>query len=423
MLVFLLFILVLPGKVKAEQYASPLGFSVYLPEAYEFTGGDGTTRFSFDFDNGSATMDIILYPAKRFTNAQSAAQDTVKKLEGRAAYQNFGFSGYDACLAELEFVNNGQKNKGWLLFINDVNPAGPKTAPDQDSYDMMLLSYSPFYQNAFIMDIVASAMDSLSLGMASHYGPGPIALAARDRLGKKQYSRARINFGSAWLEAKWDKREASLSQSLVEREYRILTAYAAAPDYLKAAITRFYRMILRDAAPALDELAMLLSSAWEQESHRQNLTETYGGQTQKAAAYNIFDSQERNSPLFGIPASPRLYAEALLAWVQGFAYERDPSGSDVLNPITAAFEGRGDCDSRALVMAILLQRENIDSILMYSMKHEHAMLAVDAPGPGARFPHDKKLWLPAETTAKVGIGLVDSAMADPADWFAVDFLF
>ena len=114
-------------------------------------------------------------------------------------------------------------------------------------------------------------------------------------------------------------------------------------------------------------------------------------------------------------------AEALLSWVQGFRYERDPKGSDVVNPISAAFERRGDCDSRALVMSILLRRENIDSILMISLEHGHALAAVDAPGPGARFPFNDRNWLVAETTAKVGIGLVDAAQADPASWIGIEF--
>jgi hypothetical protein len=128
-------------------------------------------------------------------------------------------------------------------------------------------------------------------------------------------------------------------------------------------------------------------------------------------------------PRFGAAAEPRGYAEALLAWVQGFKYERDPKGSDVVNPISAAFEARGDCDSRALVMAILLRREGIRSILMISLEHEHALAAVDAPGAGARYPYKDTNWLVAETTARVGIGRIDQSQADPKDWLGVDFPF
>jgi hypothetical protein len=74
-----------------------------------------------------------------------------------------------------------------------------------------------------------------------------------------------------------------------------------------------------------------------------------------------------------------------------------------------------------MLMSILLRRENIDSILMISLKHEHALAAVDAPGVGARYAFDGKQWLVAETTARVDIGRIDAAQADPADWMGVEF--
>ena len=76
----------------------------------------------------------------------------------------------------------------------------------------------------------------------------------------------------------------------------------------------------------------------------------------------------------------------LLAWTQGFHYERDPAGSDVVNPLTAAFEARGDCDSRVLLLAILAHHDNVDALLLLSVRHSHALAAFDLPGPGARYP-------------------------------------
>ncbi len=90
------------------------------------------------------------------------------------------------------------------------------------------------------------------------------------------------------------------------------------------------------------------------------------------------------------------------------------------SPLTAAFERRGDCDSRAMVMAIILERMGIDCVLMISREYSHAMLAVDVPGGGQRFPYNGKAYLVAETTAKVGIGKIDSSQTDLSKWLAVD---
>jgi hypothetical protein len=122
-----------------------------------------------------------------------------------------------------------------------------------------------------------------------------------------------------------------------------------------------------------------------------------------------------------LPANdPTESARRVLAWVQGFTYERDSAGIDFVPPLTAAFERRGDCDSRAMVMAIILERVGVDCVLMISREYSHAMLAVDVPGGGQRFTYNGKAYLVAETTAKVGIGMIDSTQADFSKWLGVD---
>ena len=105
--------------------------------------------------------------------------------------------------------------------------------------------------------------------------------------------------------------------------------------------------------------------------------------------------------------------------MQDFVFERDPSGLDFVPPLAAAFERRGDCDSRALVMAIILEHLGIDCVLMLSREYSHAMLAVDVPGGGQRFPFRGREYLVAETTAHVGLGMIDSSQADFSKWLGV----
>ena len=72
-------------------------------------------------------------------------------------------------------------------------------------------------------------------------------------------------------------------------------------------------------------------------------------------------------------------------------------------------------------MALILQQCNIDSILLIAPQHKHAVAAVDCIGEGARFRHNGKRYLLAETTAQVPIGRIAQEMADQSDWFAVDW--
>jgi len=48
------------------------------------------------------------------------------------------------------------------------------------------------------------------------------------------------------------------------------------------------------------------------------------------------------------------------------------------------------------------------------------MLAVDVPGGGQRFPFKGKEYLVAETTAKVGLGMIDSSQTDLSKWLGVE---
>ncbi len=413
--------LLLAAPLSADEYGSARGFSIDLPEGFAYAGGDGSSRFSFSSPDGSVIVDIAVYPSTRFSGARLGAEDAARRLSGRGGFQDIAYGGYDAAFGPMEFKNGDLRLEGYGLFVNDANPRGPQVGADKETFDLIVLSYAPAGSDALAQDLVASAIDGFSIAGPGYAGPGPLGAAARGALPVAPPTKASVRFGSATVEASWDRREAAICQETVEREYRVMSAYASSPALLDAAIARFYRLILRDAAPALDELALGLSRAWETGAWSSAGT---GGSVATGAAVPAASAAAKGSSAsHGIPADPRAYAEALLSWVQGFRYERSPGGSDVVNPITAAFEGRGDCDSRVIVMAIALRRENIRSILMISLKHQHALAGVDAPGAGARFPHGGKSWLVAETTGKVGIGLIDSSMSGKADWLGVEFPF
>jgi len=58
---------------------------------------------------------------------------------------------------------------------------------------------------------------------------------------------------------------------------------------------------------------------------------------------------------------------------------------------------------------------------MVSRNHSHAMGLADVPGSGARFDAGGKRWLVAETTDKVGIGLISTDKSDTESWLGVIF--
>jgi len=409
-----LFMLLALGALRAysEEYYSDHGFAMDLPEGFDFIEGDGSTRYSFGSPDGAVRIDVAVYPASRFATAQAGAADSMRRISGRGDFMAFPYAGIDAALGELSIGTGSDALKGLGLFLNDVAPpAGAPAGSDAKAapYDLVILAYTSAGTYERYHDVIVSSVDGFSANYGRRAVPGPVGSAVRSTLEPATPTAVTIRFGAASVRSSWLPAEAEVAQELVEREYRVLSDYAQAPELIDAAVSRFYRMIYRDAAPSLDRLALDMSMAWE--------TGLWAGKSRPLDAA----ATGATGPRFGATANSRAYAEAVLAWVQAFSYERNPEGSDVVNPIAAAFQGRGDCDSRALVMAILLRREDIDSIMMVSLKHEHALAAVDAPGSGARFPFKDKRWLVAETTAKVGIGLVDAGQADPADWIGVAF--
>jgi len=336
-----------------ERY-SDWGFSIDLPEGFELEQGDGETRFSFGSPDGAVKVDIAVYPREKFKTAKAGADDTVLRLSGRGSFSSFQYEGRDAAIGELNLGSGASALRGIGFFVNDAEPpAGADGVPAGSGvYDLVVLAYTQAAVYEDYKDFVESSIDGFSALYSRRAVPGPMGTKCRAALGAARPTEAALRFGEATIKSGWNPREAAVSQAVVEREYRVLSAYADEPELIQAAIQRFYRMIFRDATPALDALALEMSAAWE--------TGAWAGK-RPSSTIPTLPAGSPGEPRFGATADPRAYAGALLSWVQGFKYERDPKGSDVVNPISSAFQGRGDCDSRALVMSILLRRENINN--------------------------------------------------------------
>jgi hypothetical protein len=179
--------------------------------------------------------------------------------------------------------------------------------------------------------------------------------------------------------------DAAAAQALVDKEYALLTKYLRSPQWQEAWI-RFYRAIHRDSFDRIANISFALERYWNV-PHLEN----------------------------------RTLAEQALQWVQSFEYERDFDGSDFVNLVSAATEGRGDCDSRSLLWAIILQQANIPTAIMVSRQYSHAMGLADLPGAGARFNISGKPWLVAETTTSVALGLIAQDMSETRNWLGVIF--
>jgi len=390
-----LLLVALPAR--ADILWSDMGFYVDMPEGFYLANGDGKTRFAFLSPDDGMEFDIISYDPGRYASAQALATDALKKIGSAGEMESFEYQGRSCIFAELVFTIGGAAKQGYAVFLAGraapaaqtaptAPPGGAGTAPAAPpasatpERSIALLAYANSGDFEAYADFILSCLDCFSIDKAALRMPGPVSQYLLPWPAPHDATKT-VAFGDARIELPWSDLEAEQEQGTAGREFRVLQAYGTEGDLWKAAWARTYRMIYRESAARLDRLAIELDRY--------------------------------------LPEDPTDAARALLVWSQGFSYERDQEGIDFVDPLTAAYEGRGDCDSRAMVVSIILERRGIDSILMVSATYSHALLAVDVPGGGQRFSFDGKDYLVGETTAKVGLGMIAQDQADWSQWVGI----
>jgi hypothetical protein len=387
----LTYFILLTTAASAEPLVSPTwGFSIDLPEGYALVGGDGNNRFSFATETG-AHLDLIAYPAGRYESPDAAASNAIERLKAKAEASAFSYRGKKAILMSLTFDAGEGPVEGWGLCV-ELAPQASSRAAGRSAPTLLALAYGPA-GDADLDGFHRSALDSIAPTAADKRAPGPLSAFAYPATGKKTTRIAGLD-----AEATIDGSDAEAARSLVDREFAVLTHYADSPLW-KEAWSRFYRFIYRDSYERLADIAFTVERALSAAGAANE--EGGGGQV--------------------APNAERRLTERALAWVQGFSYERDLMGSDFVDLVSAATEGSGDCDSRALLLAVVLMHANIDAAIMVSRDYSHAMGLVSTEGAGARFEYGGVKWVVAETTAKVALGLIGKKTADPAKWLGILF--
>lgn len=385
----LLAFLLAPRPAFAEQLWSDSGFYIDMPEGFALVDGDQKTRFAFMSPDDGMEVDVFVYDQTRYPSAMACAADIQKKLGSTGETDTYLYQGRNSAFLELVFALNGAPKKGYGFVCGQApvrqgtgGAAGNSAAPAVSAQPgwVAMLAYTDAADLLPYADFIFSSLDSFSADKAGLRAPGPVSQYLLSWPAQRPETKT-FTFGGQTLKLPWSSDEAAQEAEIAAREFKVLEAYGDEPSMAFQAWARAYRMIYRDAAPRLDRLAIELDRL--------------------------------------LPDDPTEVARRLLAWTQDFTYVRDLQGADFVDPLTAAFEARGDCDSRAMLCAIILERRGIDAILMVSEAYSHALLAVDVPGGGQRFPFEGKKWLVGETTAKVGLGMIAADQADWSKWLGI----
>jgi hypothetical protein len=363
---YLLILLFIPAFLSAEPLYSPTwGFFIDLPEGYEFTEGNGSDRFSFQHPQGAA-VDIAVYH-NVYQNVTQLSRDVERRLGNRGDIAFFEYGDKAAALMELSFLDYA----GWGLCVELDSGADGNVL-------LVALAYAP--TGTAGMDVFhLSALNSLAPSETERRRPGPIMEFTWPR-----GQLLEVPIAGTDLKTLIRQHDAEAAQELIESEFALMRRYADSPNWQEAWI-RYYRAIYRDSVGRIADALVRLERNWND-------------------------------------GDRRAFAGRALNWVQKFNYERgDFSGSDFVNLVSAVTEGRGDCDSRAMLWAMILRQGDILAAMMVSREYSHAMGLADIEGDGARFEAGGIPWLVAETTDKVGIGLIKEDVSNADLWLGILF--
>jgi hypothetical protein len=88
----------------------------------------------------------------------------------------------------------------------------------------------------------------------------------------------------------------------------------------------------------------------------------------------------------------------VITFVQNIRYERPGGTLDLFPPLGTIAYRFGDCDSKAMLLYVILERMGIDCAMMWSYNYKHAMLGIKVNGRGKFLTTNGKKYYFLETT-------------------------
>ncbi len=360
-------------------YDKDFGFSLDIPEGFEITDAteDGTSIL-LTHPNIPVTLAIKIYYQKEYKSSAETLDSALNKLSAEGSMDELNWQG-EKCTVSTFTMNLDQKYKGWAI-----------SAPIKlDSY-LAVLCYTP--ENIFdkCQYFIVSAINSLSIKDDFYNTPGIFIDYAFPKSGKKALS---TRIAGQEIKSYVDGSDADAAECLINIEYSVLMMYANHPKLMEA-WERYYRLIYRDSFSRISQFS----------------SDAYDTLYPKAKAEN--------------PENPEIaYAQMLLSWVQDFHYKRaDKATNADFTNLPAMLLGEGnDCDSRSMLMCVLLKSVEIDSIFLFSPTYSHAMVGtnIKAPGQTYRLKDNNTDYLMGETTANVTWGMIAQDHSDRNKWVPV----
>lgn len=381
LLYFLFIIFAITSYSFSEQITDrDFGFSLDIPEGFEIADytEDGMS-YVFSHPNIPVTLVMKLTEEKNAKSAAEVLNKNLKKLNASGETDSFKWNG-TVCGISYFSMSLDDNYSGWAV-------SAPVKIQD---YYVILLCYAPESKKGCEQFII-STINSLSINNEYLNTPGIITSYAFPPEGSESVL---LKIGGKEIKTSLDKSDEEAAKFVIDLEYSVLNLYANHKMW-KEAWQRYYRMIYRDNAGRLQ-------------------------QTAKNIYDSIYPELKKSKP----QDADIKYAQALLSWVQTFGYERAQSKIESdFTSLPASIKGKGsDCDSRSMLVSVLLNYTGIDTAMLISREYSHAVVVTDIPAPGQTFTMENgREYLFGETTARVTWGMLAQDQADRTKWIPVTF--
>lgn len=381
LLYFLFIIFAITSYSFSEQITDrDFGFSLDIPEGFEIADytEDGMS-YVFSHPNIPVTLVMKLTEEKNAKSAAEVLNINLKKLNASGETDSFKWNGTVCGISNFS-MSLDDNYSGWAV-------SAPVKIQD---YYVILLCYAPESKKGCDQFII-STINSLSINNEYLNTPGIITSYAFPPEGSESVL---LKIGGKEIKTSLDKSDEEAAKFVIELEYSVLNLYANHKMW-KEAWQRYYRMIYRDNAGRLQ-------------------------QTAKNIYDSIYPELKKSKP----QDADIKYAQALLSWVQTFGYERAQSKIESdFTSLPASIKGKGsDCDSRSMLVSVLLNYTGIDTAMLISREYSHAVVVTDIPAPGQTFTMENgREYLFGETTARVTWGMLAQDQADRTKWIPVTF--
>lgn len=378
---FLLIIFAITSYSFSEQITDrDFGFSLDIPEGFEIADytEDGMS-YVFSHPNIPVTLVMKLTEEKNAKSAAEVLNKNLKKLNASGETDSFKWNG-TVCGISYFSMSLDDNYSGWAV-------SAPVKIQD---YYVILICYAPESKKGCEQFII-STINSLSINNEYLNKPGIITSYAFPPEGSESVL---LKIGGKEIKTSLDKSDEEAAKFVIDLEYSVLNLYANHKMW-KEAWQRYYRMIYRDNAGRLQ-------------------------QTAKNIYDSIYPELKKSKP----QDADIKYAQALLSWVQTFGYERAQSKIESdFTSLPASIKGKGsDCDSRSMLVSVLLNYTGIDTAMLISREYSHAVVVTDIPAPGQTFTMENgREYLFGETTARVTWGMLAQDQADRTKWIPVTF--